>query len=130
MNQSKDPFEWLGEETLNKAEALCGELDTRLSLDRRTRARYFPGSIVDQDAKGLTQQAVAVTVAETTSQPWVTLISSRPLPAARNAVLSYKVPPGKTVRYEGRHKASEPGKRGEADQGKHVVRFDIVKHLR
>ncbi|MGY6589042.1 MAG: hypothetical protein ACXIUB_12235 [Wenzhouxiangella sp.] len=130
MNESKDPFEWLGSETLNKAEALCGELDSRLSIDRRTRARYFPGSIVDQDADGKPQRPVAVTVAETTSQPWVTLITEQPLSACRNAVLSYKVPPGNTVRYEGRHKASEPGKRGEADQGKHVVRFDILKNLR
>lgn len=130
MNESKDPFEWLGTETLGKAEALCGELDSRLTLDRRTKATYFPGSMVDQDAEGRPQQAVAVTVAETTIQPWVTLISNQPLPACRNAILSYRVPPGQTLRYQGNHKASEPGKRGEADQGKHVVRFNIVRNLR
>ena len=130
MNESKDPYEWLGAETLNKAEALVGELDSRLSVDRRTRARYFPGAIVDADADTRTRRVVAVTVAETTSQPWMTLISDQPLPACRNAILAYKVPPGDTLRYLGRHKASEPGRRGESDEGKHVVRFDIVKNVR
>lgn len=130
MTQDKDPFNTLEDETLRRAEEMCANLGSGLSLDRRGQAMLYDGSVADLDDPIRRVNPVLVTVAETADQPWLTLVSDFPLKATRNALLVYKVPPGQHLKYTGEHGDSQPGKRGPADEGRFVVRFNIVRDVR
>lgn len=123
MSDKKDPFETLTSETLRRAEEMCAGLGSGLSLERRGRALLHRGAITDLDNPSAGH--VAVTVAEVEHDPGFTLIADQPLTSCRRALLVFRRPPSQDMRYLGYHKDSEPGKRGEADQGRHIVHFNI-----
>ncbi len=128
MTRDKDPFDILGDSTLQRAEELCSGLGTNLSLDRRGKARFFRGALTDLDDPH--KKDIPVTVAEIEHVPWFTLISDQTLPASNNALLVFRMPPSKDMKYIGKHAEFEPGKRGEQDQGRFVVRFNIIRDAR
>lgn len=127
MSDKKDPFETLSDDTLRRAEELCAGLGVGLSLERRGRAVLHRGAITDLDDP--VAGHVAVTVAEVDHDPGFTLISEQPLPGCSRALLVFRRPPMQDMRYLGHHKDSEPGKRGEADQGKHIIHFTIDQQM-
>lgn len=116
------PFDTLSKETLLKAEKMCAGLEASLSLDRRGRARHYPGALADLDQPR--RPDIPVTVAEVSDRPWLTLIAERPITACQRALLVFRMP-GQNLRYLGAHQASEPGKRGDLDREHHIVKFDI-----
>lgn len=127
MVEKKDPFDTLSSETLRRAEELCSGLSVGLSLERRGRAVLYRGAISNlDDPRG---ESIPVTVAEVDHDPGFTLIADRPLEACRRAVLVFRRPPMQDMRFAGYHKASEPGKRGEQDHGRHIVHFNIDRNL-
>lgn len=128
MTRDKDPFDTLTDETLRRAEELCSGLETQLSLDRRGKARFFRGALTDLD--DLNKKDIPVTVAVIEDVPWFTLISQKSLPACKNALLVFRIPPAEDMKYIGKHGEFEPGKRGERDQGRFVVRFNILRDVR
>jgi hypothetical protein len=123
MADEKDPFETFSSETMKRAEEMCSGLSIGLSLERRGRAVLYRGAIADLDDHNSLH--VPVTVAEIEHDPGFTLILEEKLAPCNRALLVFRRPPSQDVKYIGHHKGSEPGKRGEEDQGKHVVRFVI-----
>lgn len=128
MPHDKDPFDTLTDATLKRAEELCAGLGTSLSIDRRGKARFFRGALTDLDDP--LKKDIPVTVAEIEDVPWFTLISDQSLPACNNALLVFRVPPAENMKYIGKHGEFRPGKRGDQDRGRYVVRFNILRDAR
>ncbi len=124
-DDDKDPFETFSSNTLKRAEEMCAGLSSGLTLDRRGRSTFYPGAITDLD--DTRRRTIPVTVVETDDRPWFTLLLNEALGECKNALLVYRTPPSKDMKYVGRHKAAEPGKRGEDDSGRFVTRFEILR---
>ena len=128
MADEKDPFETFSGETLRRAEEMCSGLGLGLSLERRGQSVLYRGALADLDDRA--GDHIPVTVAEVGHDPGFTLILEHPIEACVKALLVFRRPPAQDVRYLGHHPASRPGKRGEADQGRHIVHFTIEKQLK
>ncbi len=124
-DDDKDPFETFSSHTLKRAEEMCAGLSSGLSLDRRGRSTFYQGAITDLD--DTRRRTIPVTVVETDVRPWLTLISDLAVSSCKNALLVYRTPPSKDMKYVGRHKAAEPGKRGDDDRSRFVTRFEILR---
>jgi hypothetical protein len=124
-DDDKDPFDTYSSSTLKRAEEMCAGLSSGLALDRRGQSTFYRGAITDLDDSR--RRTIPVTVVETDNRPWFTLIVDEALGSCKNALLVYRTPPAKDMKYVGRHKAAEPGKRGEQDEGRFVTRFEITR---
>ncbi|MFU8830538.1 MAG: hypothetical protein ACNA7J_00155 [Wenzhouxiangella sp.] len=124
-DDDKDPFETFSSHTLKRAEEMCSGLSSGLSLDRRGQSSFYQGAITDLD--DTRRRTIPVTVVETEGRSWFTLIMGEALSSCKNALLVYRTPPSKDMKYVGRHEAAEPGKRGEDDRGRFVTRFEILR---
>lgn len=128
MAKEDDPFDTFSSETMKRAEEMCAGLSLNMTLERRGHSKLYHGAVTDLDDPK--KRNISVTVAEVDNQPYFTLVSDRPLTACRNALLVYRVPPSQDMKYVGKHGDSEPGKRGEEDQSRQVVRFNILRDVR
>lgn len=128
MSGNDDPFDTFSEQTLRRAEEMCEGLEMGLSLDRRGQARHYRGFLTD--LSDLEEHNIEVDVAEVSDQPWVTVVTDRPLDACDKALLVFRMPPAEDMKYFGRHTAARPGKRGEPDRGRYVLTFEIVRDAR
>lgn len=127
MADEKDPFDTLSGDTLRKAEEMCSGLGLGLSLERRGQSILYRGAVADLDDRA--SDDTPVTVAEVGHDPGFTLIVDHPMEACARALLVFRRPPTQDVRYLGHHQASRPGNRGEEDQGRHIVHFNIERQL-
>ena len=127
MANDKDPYTSFNDDTLRRAEEMCKELGSGLSLDRRGQSQVFQGALTDIDDSG--ERRLAVLVVEQSDQPWVMMIADQPLERCRNALLVFRTGPGQDMKFLGRHDASRPGQRS-GDEGKHVCRFEILRDVR
>ncbi len=128
MANKDDPFDTFSSETLKRAEEMCAGLSLNMTLDRRGHSKHYSGAVTDLEDPH--KRNISVMVAEVDNQPYFTLISDKPLNACRHALLVFRIPPNQDMKYVGKHGDSEPGKRGEEDQHRHVVRFDILRDAR
>jgi len=125
MADSKDPFDTFTEETLRRAEEMCSKLSLDLTIDRRGRSTLYSGVMSYLNDPAWEHQAI--TVAEFDENPWLTLISRRPLDAGRRALLVYRKSLAEDVKLVGKLSESEHGRRHEEDTDRYITRFDAIR---
>lgn len=120
--------DWLTDETLRRAEALCQRLPSKLGLDKRGGAMVYKGAFTDLNS--LSRREYPVQVADIGGQPWLTLISDTQLPKTQRGLLVYNMPPREGRRYIGRTQQIRSGRRQTDDADHCFAVFDIVQDAR
>ncbi len=125
-------YEFVTDDTIKRAEEMCSSLSSNIGLERRGQTTYYQGAISDMSS--MTGRFSKVTVADSgSSTDQLTLISDRPLPSSRNALLVFRAGPGEDMKYLGKHDDTRPGQRQEdedEDKDKHIVRYTILRDVR
>lgn len=127
MSNDRDPFEVFSEDTLKRAEEMCAGFSDSLSLDRRGQTTFYEGAV--SDLSGPVSNAVPVTVADSGKSASLTLISRKALNKCREALLVYRIPPGRDAKLIGNHVETRHGRRAEDyEEGNEVfiTTFNIV----
>jgi len=124
MVEDKDPYNPFTEETLRRADEMCSKLSLEIQVDRRGRSTLYSGAM--SYINDPVWEHHDITVAEYDENPWLTLISSRPLDAGRRVLLVYRKSPSEDLRLIGRISESEHGRRQGEDTDRFITRFDVV----
>ncbi len=125
MTESKDPFNTFTDETLRRAEEMCSKLSLDFTIDRRGHSTLYTGAMSYLSDPVWEHQTV--TVAESDDNPWLTLISDKPLNAERRVLLVFRKSKAEDVKVIGKLSESEPGRRKPEDDARYITRFDVIR---
>jgi hypothetical protein len=125
VGEEKDPFNPFTEETLRRADAMCSKLGLDIQVDRRGRSTLFSGAVSYLNDPIWDHQDI--TVAEYDENPWLTLISKRPLDAGRRVLLVYRRSLSEDVKLIGKLSDSEHGRRSGEESDRFITRFDVIR---
>jgi len=125
MADSKDPFNTFTEETLRRAEAMCSALSLEFSVDRRGRSTLYSGAL--SYLNDPVWEHLAVTIAVSDEDPWLHLISRKPLDSGRRVLLVYRKSISDDAKLIGKLGDSEPGRRALEDDDRFITRFDVIR---
>ncbi len=123
-----DISERLSDETLKKAEELCQNLSSSLSIDKRGEVVFHDGAVKLLDTP--LEMEYLVTVCEVSDQPWFTLIGDKQLPATAKALLVFKSQLASDSRYLGKLKEGREGLRTGDTGEKFFSIYEPVQDVR
>lgn len=123
-------YEFVTDDTIKRAEEMCSSLSSNIGLERRGQTTYYQGAISDMD--GMSTRFSKVTVADSgKTSDQLTLISDKPLPSTKNALLVFRAGPGEDMKYLGKHGDTRPGQRQEDEnETKYIVRYTVLRDVR
>lgn len=125
VTEKNDPYNLFSDETLRRADEMCANLGLEIQVDRRGRSTLYSGALSYLNDPIWDHQDI--TVAEYEENPWLTLISKRPLDAGRRVLLVYRRSLAEDVKLIGKLSDSEHGRRRGEEADYFITRFDVVR---